>query len=315
MGSYLTRRFGNALLVLLVVSVATFALIQLAPGGPAILMNPDLDAETVARLRHNLGLDQPVPVQFYRWFIAALQGDFGHSLAFTRPVSAIILDRLPATLLLAACALVLAVGLGIPTGILAARRPHSLLDNALTFLSLLGFATPSFWMGIIFILIFAVQLGWLPSSGMFTSGEEFSLVDRAKHLILPSIVLSASSFAEIARYTRSSLLETLHQPYVTTAQGKGLTERQVLFVHALRNALIPVVTVIGVRIPRLASGAAITEAVFGWPGMGRLAVEAAFNRDYPIVMAVTLVVSAIVVLTNLAVDVLYVYIDPRIRLN
>jgi len=314
MQRYILSRLIQALLVLLVVYTLTFILIQSAPGGPSILMDPELDLVTIERIRANLGLDQPLYIQYARWLSGAVRGDLGWSFFARRPVREMILERMPATLLLSSAALVLAIVAGIPLGLLAAKRHYSIYDHLATVTSFVGLSMPSFWLGIMLIFLFSVKLGLLPSAGMYTIGADFSLLDRLVHLVLPSVVLGTGTLASITRYTRSSMLEVMGQDYVRTARAKGLSELQVTVRHALRNALIPIVTIIGLRLPLLVGGAAITEAIFGWPGMGRMAVDAAYHRDYPVVMGVTVLVSAMVVLTNLAIDILYAYLDPRIRL-
>jgi peptide/nickel transport system permease protein len=314
MQRYIISRTIQALFVVLFVSTATFLLIQSAPGGLSILLDPELDLETAQRIEVNLGLDQPLHVQYGRWLGSLLQGDLGWSFINRRPVLDLVLERLPATVLLSTVSLLLAVGFGIPLGILAAKRHYSFYDHLSTLVSFIGLATPNFWLAILLIFLFSVRLRLLPSAGMYTIGEGFSLVDRLKHLILPSIVLATGALAQITRYTRSSMLEVLVQGYIRTARSKGLSEAVITLRHEMRNALIPIVTIIGLLLPRLVGGAAITEAIFGWPGMGRLAVDAAFHRDYPLILGVTLFVSVMVVFTNLLVDLLYAYLDPRIRL-
>jgi len=315
MTRYLARRLLFSVVVLWVVSIATFTIIHLAPGGPGVLLSPDLSPEEAAQFRRNLGLDDPLPVQYLRWVSALVRGDLGRSLTHGAPVSAMITERLPATLLLAAAAFGLTLVVGIPAGIISAKRQDSLIDYVATSIAFLGVAVPPFWLGIMLILLFSVSLKLLPSSGMYTLGGDTSLADLLTHLVMPAVVLGMFSMAEVTRYTRSAILTVLHQDYVRTARAKGLGEMAVLVTHALRNALIPVVTVLGSLIPRFLGGAPVTETVFGWPGMGRLAVDAARLRDYPLVMGITLMISLVVVLTNLAVDILYKYIDPRVEVG
>jgi peptide/nickel transport system permease protein len=313
MSRFLFGRLIQACGVLFVVSVITFVLIHAAPGGPAILLQPDLTREQMRELRSELGLEDPLPVQYGRWLGNLAQGRLGRSLSQGLPVTTLIGDRLPATLILSGAALLLTLVLGIPLGVLSAVKRNGLLDYLVTGLAFLGMSVPVFWFGIILIIIFSVELGLLPSAGMYTLGEPFSLADRLRYLIMPTAVLAIANLAQITRYTSSSMLGTLAEDYVRTARAKGLAERAVLLRHALRAALVPVVTVVGLLLPRLVAGAAITEAIFAWPGMGRLAVDAAVQRDYPLIMGITLMISAIVVLSNLVVDVIYGWIDPRIR--
>ncbi len=309
------RRALHALLVLLVVSLITFGLIMAAPGGPAILLDPNLTPEDRVRLRQEMGLDAPAHVQYLRWVTHAGRGDLGRSLVQKRPVREMIAERVPATAILAGAGLLLTLGLGIPLGVVAATRPRSLFDRAATLGAGVGVAIPGFWFGIMLIILCAVWLRLLPSAGMSAPGGSEDLKDLALHLVMPTVVLATFSLPQVILFTRASLLETLRQDYVRTARAKGLDERPVLFRHALRNALIPVITIIGLLLPRLVGGAVITETVFAWPGMGRLSADAAFGRDYPLIMGITMVVSVVVILSNLLADMAYTLVDPRIRLE
>lgn len=301
------------MLVLVTVSVVTFALLHFAPGGPAVLMSADLSPEDAARMRENLGLDDPFHVRYVKWISAVMRGDFGVSLMGGRPVGELIGERLPNTLVLSAAALLIAVVFGLTGGAISALKRGSIWDHLIGLLTVIGISAPLFWLAIMVILLFAVRLRVLPSSGMGPVGEEQNLGTLLRHLILPSSVLATTFMARFARFTRSGLLEVLGKDYVRTARAKGLAERTVVMRHALRNALIPVVTIIGLALPVLFGGAAIAETIFGWPGMGRLAVDAAFQRDYPVVMGVTLMISAVVIVSNLVVDILYSYLDPRVK--
>ncbi|MDP9265396.1 MAG: ABC transporter permease [Chloroflexota bacterium] len=295
------------------VSALTFFFVNLAPGGPSSLMRFDVTAEQRETLIRNMGLDRPVPERYLAWLGAALHGDLGASLLTDEPVSRRIGDRLPNTLELVGAALALSLVLGIPMGVLQALRRNSWLDHVLTLVSALGLSIPVFWLGIVLILLFAVTLHALPSSGVASVGED-SFGDRLAHLLLPAIVLATTILPTIVRYTRSAMVEVLTQDYVRTATAKGLARRIVVYVHALRNALIPVVSAIGALVPRLLGGTVVTEAVFGWPGMGRLALEAANGRDYPLVVGVVVVVAVLAVLSSLVVDIAYTRLDPRVRL-
>jgi peptide/nickel transport system permease protein len=301
-------------IVLLIVSAITFFMINLAPGGPSALMRFDVTPEQREALTRRFGLDQPVPVRYVQWLGGALHADLGTSLTTQEPVLSRIADRLPNTLLLGGLALVLSIVVGIPMGVVSALRRGTPTDYALSTLSLLGLSIPAFWFGIMLILTFSVTLQWLPSSGVSTTGASFSLADRLQHLVMPTLVLSTAALPTIVRFTRSAMLEVLGQDYIRTATAKGLSHAVVTYGHGLRNALVPVISVIGALVPRLVGGAVVTEAVFGWPGMGRLAVEAANGRDYPLVVGITVVIAAIVILTSLVVDLAYTWIDPRIRL-
>ena len=313
--AYAIRRLIQAVVLLFIVSIVTFILIHAAPGGPAILANPDLSREQIAQTSAQLGLDDPLPVQYGRWLGNVLHGDFGVSYNTIEPVVDLLAARLPNTLLLAGLALLIALIVAIPLGVLCALRRNSWLDRAIAGFTFFGVSMPVFWLGIMLIILFSVELRVLPSGGMMTIGESFSLGDRVRHLILPVSVLALGNLAELTRYTRSGLVTVLSEDYVRTARAKGLTSRSVVVGHALRNALIPVVTIIGVMLPRAVSGAAITEAVFSWPGMGQLAINAATTRDYPVVLGATLVVAAVVIFSSFVTDLAYGYLDPRIRLR
>jgi len=310
-GMYLLRRLGESLGLILLITIVTFALISAAPGGPSILLDPNMTPEDTARLRALYGFDRPVYEQYLRWLAQVLQGNLGFSFGVGRQVSELIASALPATLLLSGLALLVAVVVAIPLGIVAAVKRGSWIDQSLTSVSFLGLSMPVFWQGLLLIILFAVVLRWLPAGGMITPGNG-SIGDIALHLILPVLTLSSSIMAELVRYTRSAMLGVLRQDYVRTARAKGVAEPVVITKHAFRTALIPVVTLLGMLIPRLVGGAAVTESVFSWPGMGRLAVSAAFNQDYPTIMGITLVISVVVVLSNLVVDLLYGQLDPRV---
>jgi peptide/nickel transport system permease protein len=314
MGAYVLQRLIQSAIVLLIISVVTFALVKAAPGGPGILMDPNLTAQDREQMARGLGLDDPVPVQYLKWISNAVRGDFGTSLNQKRPVSEMIIERLPATFELAAAGMILSVVIGIPLGLIAAQRANSIWDRMIVLFGTLGIAIPGFWFAILLIIVFSVNLGWLPSSGRMTIGDG-SFTDRLSHLVLPAIVIALYSLAQLTYFTRSSMLEVLRADYIRTARTKGLTERVIMTRHALRNSLIPVVTMLGLMIPRLVGGAVITETVFGWPGMGRLAADAAFQRDYPMIMGITIVVSVMVILSNLLTDLAYSFIDPRIKLR
>lgn len=314
MTSYLLRRLVYAVVVIFLVATLTFVLVQTAPGGLSILMDPNMPPSEVARLERNLGLDRPIHVQYWNWLSNAVQGDLGASLSYGgRPVSGMVLERVPATVYLGVAALVITLVIGIPAGILAARHQNRAADQVIGFLSFVALAVPNFWLGIMFIILFGAELRWLPTSGMGPRGDNFDLVQSLRHLALPAIVLATSSAAAVVRYTRSSWLEVAGLDYVRTGRSKGLPEGRLGRKHILRNALIPIVTIIGVQLPRVIGGAAVIETLFSWPGLGQLGVDAALRRDTPLILGVTLIVSAAVVLSNLLVDMIYPVIDPRIR--
>ncbi|HVQ29721.1 MAG TPA: ABC transporter permease [Vicinamibacteria bacterium] len=315
MGPYVARRLAQMVPLLFGITIVLFAVIQMAPGGPEgslLAAGRMVDPQVVEAYRHRLGVDQPVPVQYLRWVSAALRGDLGTSFATTRPVVAMIGERLPATLELMATAFALAAALALFLGVLSALHPYGRWDVLATGGSFLGIAMPVFWLGLIVQMAFAVQLGWLPVSGTHTVGAS-SIRDHLAHLVLPALVLSLRYVAGWSRYLRGSLLGVVGADYVRTARAKGLPESRVIGVHALRNALIPVVSIMALNLADLFSGAVITETIFAWPGIGRLFVQAMFARDYPVLMGILLMGSFMVVLFNLVADVAYGLLDPRIR--
>jgi peptide/nickel transport system permease protein len=304
----------QAVVVLVLVSAITFFLVNAAPGGPSALMRMDATPEQREALIHRFGLDQPVPIRYLQWLSSAAKGDLGTSMLTQEPVLSRIGDRLPNTLLLSGLALAASIIFGIPMGVGSALRRGRVTDYTLSAVSLMGLSIPAFWLGIMLILTFSVNLQLLPSSGVATTGTTFSVTDRIQHVLMPTLVLSTAVLPNVVRFTRSAMLEVLSQDYIRTATAKGLRQPAINYVHALRNALVPVISVIGTLVPRLAGGAVVTEAVFGWPGMGRLAVEAANGRDYPLIVGITVTIAAVVILTSFLVDLAYTWIDPRIRL-
>jgi len=316
MTRYIVSRLVQSAVLLVLVTIIVFGLIHSAPGGPsAVMADTKLPAAQVARMRANLGLDQPVPIQYLKWIRALAKGDFGLSYTDNRSVLSEIEQRLPNTLILAGTSFILALIISIPLGIYSAQRARSAADNIVSAGSFIGLAIPVFWFGIVMIIIFSVKLHWLPSSGMYTTNKPASLPDLLKHLIMPAIVLATPTVAQLTRFVRASMLEVMSQDYVRTARSKGLSETRVIYLHVLRNALVPIITIIGILLQVVVAGAAITESVFGWPGMGRLAVDAAFTRDYPVVMGITVLVAAFVILINLVTDLAYMLVDPRVRLQ
>jgi peptide/nickel transport system permease protein len=320
-GKFLVRRVVASIPVVLGVSAVTFVLMHVTGGDyvPGISDDPRLSAATVQALRHEYGLDQPWWVQYGLWLWNLLHGDFGRSMIDGTLVSSHIADRLPNTLELTLTAIVLGVLLSIPIGVVSALRQGSKLDNALTTVSTAGVAVPEFWLGLMLVLLLAVipaqHLGapLLPSSGATASFGGGDPLDRLAHLVLPAVVLAFAYLSVWSRFTRSSMLEALSQDYVRTARAKGMNERRVVYLHALRNSVIPLVTLVGLELPGLVSGGVIVEVVFGWPGIGRFAYERALAFDYTTVMGLTTFAAVLVVAGNLIADVLYATLDPRIR--
>ncbi len=290
-------------------------MINVAPGGPSSIINEELTTEQRDVLIHRLGLDEPLPTRYARWLGQAIRGDLGLSLAGNVPVVQLIGERLPRTVELGALALIVATLVGVPLGVGAALLHKTLFEHVIATVTVLGIALPSFWFAILLILLFSVQWHLLPSSGAAAIDAASSLGDELAHVVMPTAVLVIGILPAVVQFTRASMLDVLREDYIRTATAKGLMHRQVVFVHALRNALTPVVSVIGTLIPNLVSGAVVTEVVFSWPGLGRLGFEAASHRDYPLVMGITVVVAAVVLLTSLVIDLSYAWLDPRIRIR
>jgi peptide/nickel transport system permease protein len=323
--SYILRRLLGAVPLLLGIATVIFFVLSLAPGDPtAYYFGPGVPPEVLEQMRRNLGLDQPIHIRYVRWLGSFLTGDFGYSIAQNRPASTVILETLPNTLLLTGSALVLVFLLGVASGVFQAVRQYSWADRTLSVVSLFFYSMPSFWLGLMLMLVFALkahQWGWpiaLPPTGMTSVDYEFlsrpeQALDRLAHMVLPVTTLALVLAAGIARYTRGQMLEVIRQDYIRTARAKGLPERTVILKHGLRNSLLPVITLLGLYLPFLFSGAVFVEAIFSWPGMGRVIFDAIAQRDYPLVMATSFVFAAVVVLGNLVADVLYAVADPRIR--
>ncbi len=317
MVEYLIRRFLLGILTLVVISIIVFGLASAYPGGimNAYEENPDVTAEDYARLRAKYGLDDPVPVRYTKWLGAVVTGDWGTSFVTRRPVTDEIGDRLGNTVLLMGVALIVTLLLAVPLGIISALRQYSASDTVLTALAFAGNSLPVFWFGLLLIMIFSVWLGWFPGSGMTTLGKPFSVGDVIWHMVLPVAMLSLVTAAGYMRYMRSSMLDVIGQDYMRTARSKGLTEIQVNVRHGLRNALIPLVTLLAFEIPLLFGGALYTETIFAWPGMGRLFYERAVKGDMPVVMALVIIFSALTILAMFLADVAYTVLDPRIKLG
>lgn len=320
MGTYLVRRLLALLPTVLLLTVFAFGALELAPGDPLMRQMSDemlaeLDEAQLGQRRADLGLDGPVWERYGAWIGGLITGEWGYSVVSGRAVLDEIGDRIGPTAILMGTSLLIALSIGIPGGILAARRQHSLLDHGITGFSLTMISTPSFVTALVLIYVFSLRLGILPASGMATVGGDGAVADRLRHLILPATVLGFVFGSEIIRYVRASMLDVLHQDFVTAARAKGLPERVVTYRHAFRNALLPVITLLGLILPYLIVGAVVTEEVFGWPGMGRLVVSAALNQDPSLMMGIMLVLALAVLVGNLAADLAYGLADPRIRIE
>ena len=315
MGRYVVRRLIQALPILLAISVASFAIMKAMPGGPlaAYEGNPDFTEADRLRLEHAFGLDQPLPLQYISWLGSFVRLDWGYSFSSHQPVLALIGERLPNTLYLMGTVFVVVLLFAIPIGVMTAVKQYSVFDHVVTGTTFAFLSTPTFWLGLLLIILFGLQLRWLPLGGMQTLGAPFDLGDRLRHLILPVATIALVQMGSHVRYLRASMLETIGQDYMRTARAKGLQERVVVLRHALKNASIPLVTVIALDMPELFVGALVTEQIFGWPGMGRLFWDSATRADYPILQGILAVSSSLIVLANLVADVAYGYLDPRIR--
>lgn len=327
MGRYILRRLLGAIPLVLGIATIIFFVLNLAPGDPAAMFaNPNMPPAVIAQIRHNLGLDQPIYVRYFKWLTSFFTLHWGYSFAQGRPVVDILLEALPNTLILAVATLGLVFIIGVAIGVWQAVRQYSLSDAVLSVASLFFYSMPSFWLGLMLMLLFSLKASeWglpisLPATGMTSVDYDYltlgqQVLDRFVHLILPTVTLALVLAAGIARYTRGQMLEVIRQDFIRTARAKGLPERSVILKHALRNSLIPVITLFGLYLPLLFSGSVFVETIFSWPGLGRIIVDAIFQRDYPVVMATSFLFALMTVLGNLVADVLYAVADPRIRLE
>jgi peptide/nickel transport system permease protein len=314
MTGYIIRRLLLAIPILLLISLVTYVIIDLMPGDSIdMLVDPSGSAESIERRREALGLNDPLYLRYFHWLKEVLQGNLGYSAVNNWPVANQVLERIGPTVTLMGSALIVSLLLAFPIGIISAVRSNSRLDNVLTILTFSGISLPTFFVGLAGIYIFAVKLKLVPTSMMQTPGMESSLTDRLHHLILPVMVLAIHQVALYMRLIRSSVLEVMRKDFVRTARAKGLREQVVVLRHAVRNSLLPVVSVLGVQLPALFSGAVVTEQIFAWPGIGRLLVSSVYGRDYPVLMAIIMVTAVLVVLSNLLTDIVYALVDPRIR--
>lgn len=312
MAGYIVRRLLLAIPVMLLVAVTTFLLLHMTPGDPvAVLLGPDATTEQIEELRESLGLNDPVLVQLLNWFKHLARGDLGTSLFLNKPVTAAILERAEPTLMLTLLASLVAVGIGLPLGVISAVRRGTPIDAGSMLAAMIGISMPTFWLGLNLIFIFGVKLRWLPVAGYQPLTE--GLWDSVRYLIMPALTLGAAQGALLARMTRSMMLEVLNEDYIRTARSKGVGERRVILRHALRNAFIPLVTVIGLTFAVLISGAVVTEQVFSIPGVGQLLIRAVLRRDFPLIQGIVLLIAFLYVVINLIVDLIYVFLDPRIH--
>jgi peptide/nickel transport system permease protein len=312
MSTFIFKRFIGMLVVMFLVVTIVFIIVRVAPGDPAaVMLGPDATVADIAALRHQLGLDQSLPVQYGLFVERAVRGDFGTSIFLNRPALSAIVERAEPTFFLTVFAILIATMIALPLSMLAAYWRGSWFDQFATTLSMLAASVPSFWLGLLLIQVFAVKYGWFPVSGY--GGADAGFFERLRHLLLPAVALGTASSAIITRFSRASLLDVLGEDYVRTARSKGMSEVRVVVVHALKNASIPILTIIGLTAALLVSGAVVIETVFALPGVGSLVVSAVLRRDYPVIQATLVVISGLYVLINFLIDMLYVAVDPRVR--
>ena len=315
---YLVKRILTLIVVLLGISIIVFTLVHIQPGNPySTMIDPNISQEVYENMLKEIGYYDSLPIQYIKWIKRTLHGDLGYSIHYKAPVIDVINSRIWNTFILASVSMILSICIAIPAGIISATKKYSIFDYIVTIISFIGISIPSFFFGLLMIKWFSFDLKIFPVSGMTTVGTHYTgikgIVDVVKHMVLPVIVLSFLNLAMIMRYTRSSILEVINQDYIRTARAKGLSEGVVICVHGFRNALISIITILCIQIPSLFSGALLTETIFVWPGIGRLNYEAVLNRDYPLIMGILMILSIIILLSNLLADILYVVADPRIR--
>ncbi|PJI09276.1 MULTISPECIES: nickel ABC transporter permease [Clostridium] len=314
MARFILKRLGQLIAVLFIVSIIVFIVTRVIPGDPAaVMLGPQAPKDAVVKMRESLGLNKPLIMQYGKFLLGILHGDLGDSIYYHEAVLSLILERFPNTVLLASASLLIALVVSIPVGIISATRKNSIFDYVSMLFSLIGVSMPVFWLGLMLVLLFSVKLGILPATGMGSLSN--GVWDFISHLILPSVALSTVSMGTFARITRSSMLEVIGEDYIRTARAKGLSEKLVIWKHALRNALIPLLTVVGMQISSLLGGAVLTETIFAWPGIGRLIVDSIEKRDYQMVQGTVLFVVVIFVIVNLIVDILYVIVNPKLSFS
>ncbi|SDJ25802.1 ABC transporter permease [Natribacillus halophilus] len=314
MTTYIIRRILMTIPILIGISIISFGIMQFAPGEPTALdLDPNISPEDREEQLDEMGLNDPIPVQYVRWAGNILQGELGTSFITNRDVGSMIWERLPNTLVLMISSTIMTMIVAIPIGIISAMRQYSARDYVFTFASFIGVSIPNFWLGLMLIIFLSVQLSLFPVGGVGTLGGDFDILDRLHHLFLPALVLATADMAQMTRYTRTSMLEVKNQDYIRTARAKGFKERRVVYKHGLRNALMPLITMFGLLLPTFIGGSVVVEQIFTWPGIGHLFLESTFQRDYPVIMALTMFGAGLVVVGNLIADILYAIVDPRIE--
>ncbi|AXF56517.1 ABC transporter permease [Salicibibacter kimchii] len=314
MTTYIIRRILMTIPILIGISIISFGIMQFAPGEPTALdLDPQISPEDREEQLDAMGLNDPIPVQYVRWAGNILQGELGTSFITNRDVGSMIWERMPNTLVLMISSTIMTMVIAIPIGIISAMRQYSVRDYIFTFGSFVGVSIPNFWLGLMLIMFLSVQFGWFPVGGVSTLGGDFEILDRLHHLFLPALVLATADMAQMTRYTRTSMLEVKNQDYIRTARAKGFKERRVIYKHGLRNALMPLITMFGLLLPTFIGGSVIVEQIFTWPGIGQLFIDSTFQRDYPVIMALTMFGAGLVVIGNLIADILYAIADPRIE--
>ena len=316
MRKYIVKRFSVGFMVLFFITFLSYLIINFSPGDPATLyVSPDATEQQIDLVRESLGLNHSLPVRYFYWLKEMLQGNLGNSFATRQPVTSILMERVGPTLLLMGVSLLVAYLVAIPLGIYSAVKQNTWVDHFITGTSILGVSVPNFFFGLFMIYIFAVQLKWLPTGGMYTLGSNGGFVERVQHLILPVIVVASTISANMIRYVRSSMIDIFGENYLKTAKAKGLKPRQIIFKHGIRNAFVPIITIVASDIPKLIGGAIVTEQIFQWPGLGALTISSIQSRDYNVLMAITLFSAIAVLVANILMDIFYAAADPRIRFS
>lgn len=318
MKKYVFKRLIQTIPVLIGISIIVFILVKLQPGDPfSSMMDPNLSKEMQEKMLEKLGYNDPIIVQYFKWLLRAMQGDLGYSIQFKQPVLSVISSRLGNTVILSLCSMIISILIAIPCGVISATKQRTKTDYIVTVFAFMGLSIPSFFFGMLLIKVFSVDLGWLPISGMISTGVKLSgwayAFDIGKHMVLPMVVLALMNTASLMRYTRSDMIEILKTDYIRTARSKGVRKRNIIYQHALKNELLPLITVVTMQIPSLLSGALLTETIFVWPGIGRLNYNAVMSRDYPLIMGIVMMVAVISLLTNLLADILYSVVDKRVE--